>query len=61
MPITHLTLKLGTFKVKATDKELIKIYLHLKCERVIDHGVGVGTVMLNANYTFDLETETSEV
>ena len=34
--------------------ELIKIYLHLKCERVIDHGVG--TMKLNANYTFDLET-----
>ena len=31
----HLTLKLGTFKVKVTDKghngKLIKVYLHLKC------------------------------
>ena len=35
-------------------KELIKVYLHLICERVIDHGLG--TVNLNANYTFDLET-----
>ena len=52
-------MKLGTFKVKVTDKrsqwvELIKVYLHLKCERVIDRGVG--TMKLNANYTFDLET-----
>ena len=53
MPITHLTLKLGTFKVRATDKELIKVYLHLKCERVIDHGVG--TMKLNTNNRFDLE------
>ena len=50
---------LETFKVKVTDKrsqwvELIKVYLHLKCERVIDHDVG--TMKLNANYTFDLET-----
>ena len=37
-------------------KDLIKVYLHvhLKCERVIDHSVG--TMKLNANYTFDLET-----
>ena len=35
-------------------KELIKVYLHLKCERVIDHGVG--TMKLNANYKFDIET-----
>ena len=34
--------------------ELIKVYLHLKCERVIDHGAG--TMKLNANYTFYLET-----
>ena len=34
--------------------ELIKVYLYLKCERVIDHGVC--TMKLNANYTFDLET-----
>ena len=30
-------------------KELIKVYLHLKSERVIDHGVG--TMKLNANKT----------
>ena len=35
-------------------RELVKVFLHLKCERVIDHGVG--TMKLNANYTFDLET-----
>ena len=35
-------------------KELIKVYLHLKCERVIDHGLG--TMKLNANNRFDLET-----
>ena len=35
-------------------KELIKVYLHLMCERVIDHCLG--TMNLNANYTFDLET-----
>ena len=35
-------------------KELIKVYLHLKCERVIGHGVG--TMKLKVNYTFDLET-----
>ena len=34
--------------------ELIKVYQHLKCERVIDHGVG--TMKLNANNRFDLET-----
>ena len=32
----------------------MKVYLHLMCERVIDHGLG--TMNLNANYTFDLET-----
>ena len=35
-------------------KHLMKVYLHLMCERVIDHGLG--TMKLNANYTFDLET-----
>ena len=35
-------------------KELMKVYLHLKCERVIDHGVG--TMKLNANKRYDLET-----
>ena len=93
LSITHLTLKLRTFKVKDkgsdgelikvyihlgtmnlnTDytfdletwnlqgqgqrsrwKQLMKVYLHLMCERVIDHGLG--TMKLNANYTFDLET-----
>ena len=34
--------------------ELTKVFLHLTCERDIDHGVG--TLKLNANYTFDLET-----
>ena len=29
-------------------------YLHLKCENVVDHGVG--TVKLNTNCIFDLET-----
>ena len=59
MSITHLTLKPRTFKVKVTDKgpdgkELVKVYLHLMCERVIYHGLS--TMNLNANYTFDLET-----
>ena len=35
-------------------KKLIKVYLHRKCERVIDHGVV--TMKLNANNRFDLET-----
>ena len=32
----------------------MKVYLHLMCERVIDHGLG--TMKLNVNFTFDLET-----
>ena len=39
---------------KVTMGKLIKVYLHLKCERNIDHGEG--TMKLNANYTFDIET-----
>ena len=35
-------------------KELTKVYLHLMCEKVIDHGLG--TMKINVNYTFDLET-----
>ena len=35
-------------------KQLMKVYLHLMCERVIDHGLG--TMKLNANNRFDLET-----
>ena len=41
-------------QIKVTMEQLIKVYLHLKCERVIDHSLG--TMKLNANYTFDLET-----
>ena len=41
-------------KQRSRWKELIKVYLHLICERVNDHGLG--TMKLNANYTFDLET-----
>ena len=33
-------------------KELIKGFLHLKCERVIENGVG--TMKLNASNRFDL-------
>ena len=57
---TNYTFDLETWNIQGQGnrqwsrwKELIKVYLHLKCERVIDHGVG--TVKLNANYTFDLE------
>ena len=32
----------------------MKVYLHLMCERVIYHGLG--TMKLNANNIFDLET-----
>ena len=35
-------------------ERIIKVYLHLKCERVIDHGEG--TMKLNANNRLDLET-----
>ena len=31
-------------------KQLMKLHLHLMCERVIDHGLG--TMKLNANYFF---------
>ena len=41
-------------RIRSRWNELIKVYLHLKCERLIDHGVG--TVKLNANNIFDLET-----
>ena len=34
--------------------ELIKVYLHVKFERVIDHGLG--TMKLNAKNRFGLET-----
>ena len=54
----NYTFDLGTFKVKGNKqrsqwKELMKAYLHMTCERVIDHGLG--TMKLNVNYTFDLE------
>ena len=39
---------------KSRWKQLIKVYLHLMCERVIDHGLD--TMKLYVNYTFDLET-----
>ena len=57
----NLTFDLETWNIQGQGnrersrwKELIKVYLHLKCERVIDHGVA--TVKLNVNYAFDLET-----
>ena len=37
-------------------KELMKVNLHLMCERVIVIDHGEGTMKLYANYTFDLET-----
>ena len=53
MSITHLTLKLRTFKVKVTDNSWRSLYIWC-VKGVIDHGIG--TMNLNANYTFDLET-----
>ena len=41
-------------KQRSQWKELMKVYLHLMCERVIDHCLG--TMKLYINYTFDLET-----
>ena len=61
MSITHLTLKLANIQGQGHRqwsqwKELIKVYPHLMCERVIDHGLGTVTMNLIPNYTFDLET-----
>ena len=58
MPITHLTLKLGTFKVKVTDKghdgknSSRSIYIWSVKELLN----GLGTMKLNANNKFILET-----
>ena len=38
MPNTHLTLKLGTFKVKVTMGRTHQLYLHVKFERGIVNG-----------------------
>ena len=41
-------------RLRSQWKQLMKVYLHMMCERVIDHGLG--TMKLNANNKFDLET-----
>ena len=51
----HFTLKFWNLqgqghRQRSQWKQLMKVYLHLMCERVIDHGLG--TVKLNANYFF---------
>ena len=59
MSITYLTLKLGTVKVRIKDKgpdgnnSWRSIYIWW-VKKNTDHGLG--TMKLNANYTFDLET-----
>ena len=55
-----LTLELETWNLQGQDhrqrsqwKQLMKVYLHLMCERVIDHGLGTMKFsFLNANYFF---------